>query len=151
MPGKTSKKKAGFGEEKIGSSKVVKAQKQASPTGHLSLPVIAIGASAGGLEAFEAFFHNVSPTTGGAFVVISNLDPKHPSMMSELIGRFTTMKVYEATDGTALQPNHVYVIPPNRDLSIFHGKLQLTEQPKPPGVRMPIDTFLRSLADDRGD
>ncbi|MHB8111414.1 MAG: chemotaxis protein CheB, partial [Syntrophorhabdaceae bacterium] len=149
MPGKTPKK---AGEEaRIKHSKVVGAPEQILPPLHPSLPVIAMGASAGGLEAFETFFKNVSPITGAAFVVISHLDPKHPSIMSELIGRFTTMDVHEAADDTALQPNHVYVIPPNRDLSIFHGRLQLTEQLKSPGVRMPIDTFLRSLADDRGD
>ena len=82
--------------------------------------------------------------------MISHLDPKHSSMMTELISRFTAMTVHEATDGV-VQPDHVYVIPPNRDLSIFHGRLQLTEQDKSPGTRMPIELFLRSLAEDQGD
>jgi two-component system CheB/CheR fusion protein len=73
-------------------------------------------------------------------------------MMSELISRFTRMQVHEASDGVAVEPNHVYVIPPNRDLAIFHGRLQLSEQEKAQGVRMPIDSFLRSLAaEDQGD
>lgn len=123
---------------------------QNPPAGQQAFPVVALGASAGGLEALEAFFKIVSPTTGAAFTVISHLDPKHPSMMAELIGRYTTMQVHEAIDGIALEPNHVYMIPPNRYLSIFQGKLQLKEQEQPPTVRMPIDTFLRSLAEDRG-
>ena len=72
-------------------------------------------------------------------------------MMSELISRFTRMTVHEATDGVEVEPDHVYVIPPNKDLSIFHGMLQLTEQDKTTGIRMPIDFFLRSLAEDSGD
>ena len=109
------------------------------------------GASAGGLEAFEQLFKNLSATTHAAFVVISHLDPKHSSMMTELISRFTPMTVREAADGVEVEPDHVYVIPPNKDLSIFHGRLQLTEQEKSAGPRMPIDFFLRSLAEDQGD
>ncbi|HME45299.1 MAG TPA: chemotaxis protein CheB [Syntrophorhabdales bacterium] len=114
-------------------------------------PVVALGASAGGLEAFEQFFKNLPPTTRAGFVVLSHLDPKHSSIMSELIARFTPMTVHEAADGVEVKANHVYVIPPNKDLSIFHGKLQLTEQGKAAGTRMPIDFFLRSLAQDQGD
>ncbi len=114
-------------------------------------PLVAVGASAGGLEAFEQFFKHLPPETHAAFVVISHLDPKHSSMMTELISRFTPMAVLEATDGVAVAPDHVYVIPPNTDLSIFHGRLQLTEQEKSAGPRMPIDFFLRSLAEESGE
>jgi len=86
-------------------------------------PVVAVGASAGGLEAFEQFFRNMPPTTGAGFIVISHLDPRHESMMTELISRFTNLPVREAEDGIEVRPDHVYVIPPNRYLSIFHGYL----------------------------
>ena len=150
MPGKPPKKKGAD----LKKQKKVHAKGdtpvQNPPAGQQPFPVVALGASAGGLEALEGFFKIIPPTTGAAFAVVSHLDPKHPSMMSELIGRFTTMQVHEVTDGIAPEPNHVYMIPPNRYLSIFQGKFQLKEQEKPPGVRMPIDTFLRSLAEDRG-
>jgi len=150
MPGKPPKnKEADLKKQKKGSVRV-ETPAQSLPGDWLAFPVVALGASAGGLEALEGFFKVVPPTTGAAFVVVSHLDPKHPSMMWELIGRFTTMQVHEVVDGAVLEPNHVYVIPPNFYLSIFHGRFQLTEQEESPGVRMPIDTFLRSLAEDRG-
>ncbi|HEY3275029.1 MAG TPA: chemotaxis protein CheB [Syntrophorhabdaceae bacterium] len=114
-------------------------------------PVVALGASAGGLEAFEQFFKNLRPNLRAAFVVISHLDPRHSSMLSELISRFTQMEVHEALDGVIVEPGHVYVIPPNRDMAIFHGRLLLSEQKTSPGTRMPIDSFFRSLAEDAGD
>ena len=149
MPGKSPKKEADLKNENKKRAKG-NTPVQDPPAGQRPFPVVALGASAGGLEALEGFFKIVPPTTGAAFAVVSHLDPKHPSMMSELIGRFTTMQVHEVTDGTAPEPNHVYMIPPNRYLSIFQGKFQVREQEKSPGVRMPIDTFLRSLAEDRG-
>ncbi len=124
---------------------------QAPPDEKGPFPVVAVGASAGGLEAFEQLFKNLPAQTGAAFIVISHLDPKHSSIMSELISRFTQMTVREAADGVEVEPDHIYVIPPNSDLSIFHGRLQLTEQAKSVGARMPIDFFLRSLAEGSGD
>ena len=124
---------------------------QAPPGEKGPFPIVAVGASAGGLEAYEQFFKNLPTKTGAAFIVISHLDPKHSSIMSELISRFTPMPVQEAADGVNVEPNHVYVIPPNRDIAIFHGRLQLTEQNKSAGTRMPIDFFLRSLAEEQGD
>jgi two-component system CheB/CheR fusion protein len=114
-------------------------------------PIVALGASAGGLEAFEQFFKNLPSTTLAAFVVISHLDPKHRSIMTELISRFTPMTVQEAADGVEVEPGHVYVIPPNKDLAIFHERLQLTEQEQSARPHLPIDFFLRSLAEDQGD
>ncbi len=114
-------------------------------------PIVAIGGSAGGLEAFEAFFKSLPGTVNAAFVVISHLDPKHVSMMSELIGRFTKMQVNEARDNIVVEPENVYVIPPNRELSISQGRLHLTKPGGSVTIRMPIDYFLRSLADDQGD
>jgi two-component system CheB/CheR fusion protein len=114
-------------------------------------PIIGMGASAGGLEAFEKFFHNVPPDSGMAFVLVSHLDPTHVSILTEILQRTTAMPVVEVQDQMAVAPNSVYVIPPNRDMAIFHGVLQLSVPEQPRGQRMPIDAFLRSLADDQGE
>ncbi len=95
--------------------------------------IVGIGASAGGLEALGQFFAQIPPNNGLAFVVVSHLDPTQKGMMPELLQRFTKMKVYQVEDGVKVAPNCVYVIPPNRDLSILHGTLHL--QP-PPAVSM---------------
>src|SRR5512139_2289332 len=83
-----------------------------------SFPVVGIGASAGGLEAFELFFKNMPPDSGMAFVLVPHLDPAHASMMPDLLKRFTTMKVVEAEDGARIRPNEVYTIPPNKDMAL---------------------------------
>ena len=114
-------------------------------------PIVGIGASAGGLEAYEQFFKNMPSDSGIAFVLIPHLDPGHSSMMPDLLKRFTHMKVVEAQDGMAVEPDHAYVIPPNKDMAIFNGVLQLTQPEKTRGLRMPIDFILRSLAEDQGD
>ncbi|MCX7195761.1 MAG: PAS domain-containing protein [Proteobacteria bacterium] len=110
-----------------------------------------MGASAGGLEAFEQFFRSVPPDSGMAFVLVSHLDPSHVSILTEILQRTTAMPVVEVQDQMAVAPNGVYVIPPNRDMAIFHGVLQLSVPEQPRGLRMPIDAFLRSLADDQGE
>jgi two-component system CheB/CheR fusion protein len=114
-------------------------------------PIVGIGASAGGLEAFEQFFRHIPANTGMAFVLISHLDPSHASILTEILQRTTTMPVAEAEDQMQVRPNCVYVIPPNRDMSIFHGALQLSIPAMPHGQRMPIDSFLRSLAEDQSE
>ena len=114
-------------------------------------PIVGIGASAGGLEAFEQFFRNIPVDTGMAFVLVAHLDPSHASILTEIIQRVTNMPVVEARDQRKVVPNSVYVIPPNRDMSIFHGVLQLSVPEQPRGQRMPIDAFLRSLAEDQGE
>ncbi len=114
-------------------------------------PIVGIGASAGGLEAFEQFFLHLPPDIGMAFVLVSHLDPTHASLLTEILQRFTAMPVVEAEDQMKVKPNCVYVIPPNRDMAIFHGMLQLSELDQPRGLRMPIDAFLRSLAEDQGE
>ena len=111
--------------------------------------VVGIGASAGGLEAFEQFFAHLPPDTGLVFILVSHLEPTHKGMMPELLGRHTKMPVVEAKDGMAVQANHVYVIPPNADLAILHGTLQVLEPAAPRGLRMPIDFFFRQLAADQ--
>ncbi len=113
--------------------------------------IVGIGASAGGLEAFEQFFHHAASDSGMAYVLVPHLDPSHASILTEILQRCTTMSVLEAQDQMAVEPNHVYVIPPNRDMVIFHGSLQLSVPEHPRGQRMPIDAFLRSLAEDQGE
>ena len=116
-----------------------------------AFPVVGIGASAGGLQAFEEFFSAMPAGCGLAFVLISHLDPSQISILPELIQKKTGMKVVQAADQMTIAPNRVYIIPPNRNLAIFKGSLQLFEVDKPRGTNMPIDSFLRSLAQDRGN
>ena len=113
--------------------------------------VVGIGASAGGLEALELFLGNVPEGSGLAIVIVQHLDPTHKGMMVELLQRRTTMTVAQARDRLRVAPDCVYVIPPNRDMSILHGVLHLFRPAEPRGLRLPIDFFLRSLAlDQRG-
>ncbi|NHZ79642.1 PAS domain-containing protein [Massilia sp. CCM 8695] len=111
--------------------------------------IVGIGASAGGLEALELFLSGVPAASGMAFIVVQHLDPEHKAMMVELLQRGTTLPVVEISDRLRVEPNHMYVIPPNRDLSILHGVLHLFEPAEPRGLRLPIDYFLRSLAADQ--
>ncbi len=117
-------------------------------TGEL-FPIVGIGASAGGLEALEQFLRQVPQGSGIAFVIIQHLDPTHKGIMAELLQRTTGMEVLQVRDRLRVKPDCVYVIPPNRDMSILHGVLHLFEPTAPRGLRLPIDFFLRSLAEDR--
>ncbi|MES2149525.1 MAG: chemotaxis protein CheB [Pseudomonadota bacterium] len=112
-------------------------------------PIVGIGASAGGLEALELFFSAVPANCGLGFVVVQHLDPHHKGILVELLQRATPMPVVQASDLLAVVPGHVYVIPPNCDLSILHGVLHLLEPNAPRGLRLPIDFFLRALAADQ--
>jgi two-component system CheB/CheR fusion protein len=112
-------------------------------------PIVSIGASAGGLEALEQFFQNMPGNTGLAFVVIQHLSPDHIGIMPELLQRITPMKVQQASDNLSVKPNCVYVIPPNKSLSILNGKLHLFDPVESHGLRLPIDIFFRSLAEDK--
>ena len=114
-------------------------------------PIIGMGASAGGLEAFEQFFRAMPSDSGMAFVLVSHLDPSHVSLLTEILQRSTAMPVVEAKDQMVVEPNSVYVIQPNREMAIFRGTLQLSMPEASRGLRMPIDIFLRSLADERGE
>jgi len=111
--------------------------------------IVAIGASAGGLDALEQFLGHVPVGSGMAFVVIQHLDPNHKGMMPELLQRATKMPVVQAKNRMKVKPDCVYVIPPNRDLSILHDTLHLLELAAPRGLRLPIDFFFRALAEDR--
>jgi chemotaxis methyl-accepting protein methylase len=114
-----------------------------------SFPIVGIGASAGGLEALESFLANVPASSGMAFVIVQHLDPNHKGMLVELLQRGTAMKVAQVKDRMRVKPDCVYVIPPNKDMSILRGVLHLLDPVAPRGLRLPIDFFLRSLADDR--
>ncbi|MDR3602956.1 MAG: chemotaxis protein CheB [Desulfosporosinus sp.] len=116
-----------------------------------SFPIVGIGASAGGLAAFEAFFTGLPADTdpGMAFVLVQHLAPDHKSILTDLIRRYTKMQVFEVEDGMAVRPNCVYIIPPNYDMAFLNGTLQLLEPTLPRGQRLPIDFFFRSLAQDQ--
>ena len=114
-----------------------------------SFPVVAVGASAGGLEAFSQLLRALPNNTGMAFVFIQHLDPKHHSVLSELLAKTANVPVLEAANGTRVKPNHVYVIPPNVNMGINRHRLQLTPRNAEPGLHAPVDFFMRSLAEDR--
>ena len=114
-------------------------------------PIVGIGASAGGLAAFENFFSGMSQDAdpGMAFVLVQHLAPDHKSILCELIRRYTRMQVFEVEDGMTIHVNCVYIIPPNHDMALLHGALQLLEPSAPRGQRLPIDFFFASLAQDQ--
>ena len=121
-------------------------EKSAAQNG--SFPVVAIGASAGGLEAYTDFFHTLPVDSGMAFVLVQHLDPSHHSMLTEIISKSTRMPVEEVKDGTRISPDRVYVIPHNALLAISNGGFALTPRSKGPG-HLAINFFMRSLAEER--
>ncbi len=112
-------------------------------------PVVGIGASAGGLVALEQFLSHVPVDSGMAYVIVQHLDPHREGMLVELLQRRCALPVVQAKDQMQVEPGHVYVIPPGHDLSILTGILHLFEPTEPHGLRLPIDFFFKSLADDR--
>src|SRR6185312_8320767 len=108
-------------------------------------PVVGIGASAGGLEAFTQLLSRLPADTGMAFVLIQHLDPQHDSLLTQALSRATPMPVVQITDGMPIERDHVYVIPPNADAAILHGALTLlprsTELRRP---HLPVDVFFRA-------
>jgi chemotaxis methyl-accepting protein methylase len=140
MPNKTEKDTTGKPEKTVVA---------ASPRTSAAFPIVAIGASAGGLEALEQFLGHVPPACGMAFVVIQHLDPDRKDMLSELLQRVTPMPVTQAKNRMKVKPDCIYVIPPNTDISILHGSLYLLEPAAPRGLRLPIDFFFHALAEDR--
>jgi two-component system CheB/CheR fusion protein len=127
------------------------------PAGH-SLPrgaslatrVVGIGASAGGLAPLEAFLQHVTSRSGLAFVVVQHLDPTHKALLAELLQRVTEMPVREATKNLAVEPNCVYVIPPNTEISLANGVLNLNRPAEPRGMRLPINVLFSSLVREQG-
>jgi len=118
-----------------------------------TFPIVGIGASAGGVSAFEAFFSGMpaDKAPGMAFVLVQHLARDHKSILSELIRRYTKMQVFDVEDGMPVKPNCAYIIPPNRDMALMNGALQLLEPTLARGIRLPIDFFFRSLAQDQHD
>lgn len=143
------------------SGKAKRAPKAVEPVRPPALPsqpspsspslVVGIGASAGGLEAYRAFFSIMAPDSGMSFVLIQHLDPKRPSMLVDLIAAATAMPVAQAEDGAAVAANHVYVIPPDSTLTLEEGVLRVARPAPPRETRRPIDAFFSSLAEDQGD
>ncbi|MFA5214459.1 chemotaxis protein CheB [Sulfuricurvum sp.] len=129
----------------MATKKISKTKKNLLPT------IVAIGASAGGLAAFEAFFSSMRSdvATDIAFVLIQHLSPDHKSLLTDIIRHYTQMEVFEVEDGMRVVANCVYVIPPNREMAIHGGYLQLFEPSAPHGQRLPIDFFFQSLAQDQ--
>ena len=122
-----------------------------SPDYKNDLLIAAIGASAGGIEAFTEFVSSLPNDTGMAFVLVQHLDPEHKSMLTELISKKTRMLVKEVTNGMTVEPNHVYVIPSNASMSISNHSLQLGPREESRGVHMSIDHFMRALAEQQGN
>jgi len=113
---------------------------------------VAVGASAGGLEAIEAFFKNTPADTGLAFVVLQHLSPDYRSMMVELLSKQTAMSVTHAEEGAMVESDRVYLMPPKKNLTITGGRLSLVDQDRHRGLlNLPIDLFLESLAEDQGE
>lgn len=114
-------------------------------------PIVGIGASAGGLEAFAQLLRELPSNTGMAFVLIQHLDPTHTSLLAEVLAKATKMPVCQAEDGKRIEPDHVYVIPPNADIAILHGQLTLfPRNDEARKLHLPVDFFFQALAADRG-
>ncbi|MCP4700981.1 MAG: PAS domain-containing protein [Gammaproteobacteria bacterium] len=126
-------------------------QAEKTPSEKKTFPIIGIGASAGGLAAFEKFFTNMPADSGMAFVLVQHMNPTRKSMLAGLVQKYTDMRVMQSKDRQPVEPDHVYIIPPNKDLAIFHGALHPLDPVKPYGRSLPIDFFFRSLAEDLGE
>ena len=129
--------------------KSITVEEKSSDSENDLFPIVGIGASAGGLEAIEQFLEYVPENSGMAYIVVQHLDPTHKGMLPELLQRVSKMKVFQVKDRMKVRPNCVYVIPPNKTLSIRKGILHLFQPIQARGQRLPIDFFLQSLADDR--
>ncbi len=124
--------------------------KEKTPDGKSGkFPIVGIGASAGGLEALELFLKNIPEKIGMAYVVVQHLDPTQKGMLPELLQRISSMPVFQVEDLMKVKPECIYVIPPNKSMSIFKGVLHLFDPVEARGLRLPVDFFLRSLADDQ--
>jgi len=116
--------------------------------GRAGFPIVGVGASAGGLDAFRQLLRNLPPNTGMGFVYIQHLDATHTSILADIFARETSMRVSEAKAGATVQPDQLYIIAPNTDLTIRAGVLAVTARVLPPGHHLPIDEFMRSLAEE---
>jgi two-component system, chemotaxis family, CheB/CheR fusion protein len=112
----------------------------------IDFPIVAIGASAGGLEAITELLKNLSPDTGMAFLYVQHLSPDHKSILTTLLAKTTSMKVHEAANKQKMFPNNVYVIPPDKEMNVVDGKIKITARPQSPKLNLPIDILFSSLA-----
>lgn len=126
------------------------AQRLLHPSTNSLFPIVGIGASAGGVEALTQLLQHLSMDTGMAFVVVQHLDPNHESILSDLLGRVTKMPVLQVKDGMTVQPNHIYVVPPNANMSMEKQVLKIESRKETRGLHMPIDHFFRSLTRNHG-
>ena len=126
-----------------------KSKVEITPKSSNKLPVVAIGASAGGLDALKKFFTAMSPDPGMAFVLVQHLDPTHESTLADLMSRYTPLKVVQARDGMKVESDYLYIIPPNKDMGLMNRTIQLMEPVEPHGMRLPINFFLKNLAEDQ--
>ena len=124
---------------------------ESMPHAAAPFPIVGIGTSAGGLEALELFLRHVPKASGLAFVVVQHLSPNHVGNLPEILQRATSMKVQQVDGDVRVTPDNVFVIPPNKDMTIINRTLHLHESDVKHGLRLPIDTFLRSLAADCGE
>lgn len=136
---------------KLKSTSVSTKQSGTRSSNSSQFPIVGVGASAGGLEAFTQLFKYIPADPGMAFVLIQHLAPAHESMLTALLSKSVTMPVREVKDGMTVESDNVYVIPPDTEMVIFQGVLHLTPREKTRGQYMPVDSFLRSLAQDRGN
>jgi two-component system, chemotaxis family, CheB/CheR fusion protein len=120
-------------------------------SGRCPFPIVGIGASAGGLEAFRQLLGALPIDTGMAFVLVQHLDPHHQSILAELLSEATPLEVSEVKSETSVEPNRVYVIPPSKGLVLVDGMLRLVPRGPVGSAHMPIDSFLRTLADVQGN
>jgi two-component system, chemotaxis family, CheB/CheR fusion protein len=116
-----------------------------------SFPIVGIGASAGGLEAFKELLTSLPEKAGMAYVLVPHLDPAHHSVVAEILSRFTKIPIAEVMGGMPAERDHIYVIPPNKTMGIADGKFALFERDATHSPHLPIDYFLTALANDRGD
>jgi len=114
-------------------------------------PIVGLGASAGGLEALELFFSNMPHDSGIGFVIIQHLSPRYKSVMASLLAKDTQMKVLEIINGMKVKPDHVYLNPPGKNVTLINGVLQLMDPVKTGGINLPIDNFFRSMAEEMGE
>jgi two-component system CheB/CheR fusion protein len=139
------------GARQVRSTKKPKVAKKAASTSKLKQPtfhVVGMGASAGGLEAFQEFFSGMPADSGIAFILVPHLDPSHISILPEIIQKSTEMEVITVEDGTKIQKDRVYITPANKDMAVLQGAIQLIDPIQDRALRLPIDYFLRSLAAD---
>ncbi|MFC1748943.1 chemotaxis protein CheB [Pseudomonadota bacterium] len=148
---KAAKKKSTVkAANKRSNTETTKQKRSQKENTHSSFPVVGVGASAGGLNAFRELLQHLPVDTGMAFVLVQHLDPHHESLLPSLLSGVTTMPVCEAQDNMQIAPNHIYVIPPNTNIGILHNTLQLVQRQTEGWRYLPVDWFLRTLAEDRG-